>query len=321
MGNTHIIVPVEETGDWSANWRYEVASAVASDGITPPNPIVAKDPWIDLQSHYLQVDLDYYDGEVPDECLRPYHIAASWFANTDINSPRFRIEPLLLTGAPFDTIAADMGVSESAVQVYERLYYNTRNDDGSLLKGCYNRSRLAFDANQALNEHTGDDVIWRVIGFSLGYEALVQLWHWDNHASGLDGSPQGLFDEIWRYTQASLLYSLVRNEIRPFDINNLMSNHIQNKRMMFDTKQHTGDSMASAEIIMGMLHQVRPHINPAAKTVDGDNILEQTELIAAKLNRERQIQGEKLKTSVGTGGGTIDKMIRESATMGRLEDK
>ena len=216
-------------------------------------------------------------------------------------------------------IATDLGIRKDAVEIYEKLYFNTRNVDGTLLRGCYNRSRMAMDANEPMNEETEMESVWRYIGFTFGYDALVQVWHWERDAVGIVGSPKGLFDEMWRYAQAYLLDKLVRNQVRAFDLNNMMGNYIQDQRMKFDTKQETGDALAGAQIAIGMLQMCAPHVHEAAKTVDGESMQEKTEQIAARLTQQRQIAGEKLSTSQGAGAAAIDDMLRESADLVKLK--
>jgi hypothetical protein len=318
IGDIHMIVPQDETGEWPAHWRYDVATAVASTGLTPINSEVANDKFIRDYSDYLLIDVDFYEGEIPDPNLKPYHIAATWYGNPDINSPRFRIEALLLTGAPYDIIAKDLGLRADAIEAYEKLFFNTRNADGSLRKGCYNRSRFAINETELLAEHTGSEVVWRAVGFYMGYSGLVQLWRWDHDAAGLEGRTQGLFDEMWRYSQSRMLDKILRDQVSMFDLNNMMGNYIQDQRMRFDTKQDTGDSLAGAQIAIQMLQMCAPQVTEAARTIDGSSVLEQTELIAAKLAQSAAIHGEKIQTASGAGAAAIDDMIRDAASLSKL---
>jgi hypothetical protein len=312
IGDTHIIVPTDETGDYPSGWRYEVALAMSETGDLPPNGEVANDPWVQAHSDYLQLNMEFYDGEVPDPALRPHHIAAKWHLSDNINDPRFRIEPLLLTGATYGIIAADTGFREDAIEAYEKLFFNTRNEDGSLKKGCYHRCRMAFDENDQMTEATAQDVVWKMAGFTLGYAGLVKLWRWDKDATGLEGSKQGVFDELWRIAQSILLNRTLRNQVNAFDLNNMMGNYIQNERMRFDTRQETGDAMAGTEIALGMLRACRPHVTEKARCQDADHIIAETERITERLAAQKAIAGEKLTVSTGAGVSAINEMLLES---------
>jgi len=312
--DTHIVVPQDETGDYPGSWRHKVAVALVDNpGVMPEYPEILGDMCIQDHMSYLQLDPAQYSAPL-DPRLKAHHVAANWHMNDDINSPRFRLEPLLLTGASYDVIAADIGeISQEAVEAYEKLFFNSRNADGTLKGGCYTRNRLAMDESVPINAATPTDVIWRMCGFSMGYHGLVSLWRWEKHATGLEGNEPALASELMRETQVTMLSSILRQEINAFDLNNVFGNYIQHSRMLFDTKKEIGGIRDLSEMMVGFLGQLQFKLPEGAINVDAKISKLVNQDLQAKLTAQAAISDTKIHGAPGQGAVAIQNMIRESA--------
>jgi hypothetical protein len=314
--DTHIIVPQDETGDYPGSWRHKVAVALVDNpGVMPEYPELLSDDFVQDHMAYLQLDTDAQGGTPLSSTLRAHHVASTWHMNDDLNSPRFRIEPMLLTGAGYDVIASDIGnISAASVEAYEKLFFNTRAADGTLGQGCYTRQRLAIDETVPIGAATPTDVIWRMCAFSMGYEGLVSLWHWEKHATGLDGRKPDILSEVMREFQVTMLNSVLRRDINAFDLNNVFGNYIQHQRMLFDTKQEVGGVRELSSMMLGFLQVIQPKLAPAARKVDdeiGDMVANAA--IQERLQAQRNISQTKLQGTPGAGHEAITEMLVESA--------
>ena len=317
----HITLPHEGTGDYDSNWRHKLVTVIRDE----PNAInecntALKDKYIADYIGFLRCATRF--GMPVNPRYRPYHAAHTWYGSDDINAPRFRIEPLLLTGASYDVIAADLGdnVDPEAVKLYEKLYFNVREDNGDLKKGCFLRSKIAMDARVKLGPETPVTTVWKMAGFTFGYAGLVTLWGWEKYANGIEEESQSFFNEVWRMSQVNMMNAVLRSQISSFDLNNLMGNYIQYKRMQHDTGAEESGSTELLRTTFGILQHTAPRVLGAAIATDEEIQAMTNKEIEARLEAQKQVARTKLSPS-GEGMSAINNLIQKQVSEGLQEEK
>jgi hypothetical protein len=148
----------------------------------------------------------------------------------------------------------------------------------------------------------------------MGYEGLVSLWHWEKHATGLDGRKPDILSEVMREFQVTMLNSVLRRDINAFDLNNVFGNYIQHQRMLFDTKQEVGGVRELSSMMLGFLQVIQPKLAPAARKVDDEiGDMAANAAIQERLQAQRNISQTKLQGTPGIGHEAINEMLVESA--------
>jgi hypothetical protein len=246
----------------------EIAKTWATQNWIPENQEIARDPWILGCRQYLQQCGSAGDALVAPE-LRKYGVALSWYGGNDIQDEKFRIEPLLLTNVSYDIIAKDMGddLDSETVQIYEKLFFNIRNDKGEVSTSSYRRGYFAQPDGPAIDENTSESTIWRVMGNQGGYRMLVNYWGW-TYAHGPDITEDYIMRELARMMQVAMQRRILRGAVNNFDLMSLLGQHIQYTRMRHETGQESSAATGTTKSLLGVLGLMRPKLLAAAQTAD-----------------------------------------------------
>ena len=101
-----------------------------------------------------------------------------------------------------------MGTTDTTIQLYERLFFNCRQDDGTPVTSCFLKTKMAVGPLMHLDGRTPRQVSWRAIGQQVGYAALVYIWGWrDTHGDLI--SEGDMFKTIMRMSQAKVIDGLI----------------------------------------------------------------------------------------------------------------
>ncbi len=149
------------------DWRLTQAADIIQ-GILPeldqPDDVVRQFVDLGRRSFMRSPDLS------PEQVRREYpDFVQALQVYRECGEQRRLIEALVLGGAPTDEIAAATGLPVSAVQFYERAFYDCRDSiwaPGILL------SRVVARASQA-NTLDVADVCWKLVAFTAGPKALA----------------------------------------------------------------------------------------------------------------------------------------------------
>jgi len=152
----NIITPFDDPVGYMPDWRRRVARTLTTTPqICPPE--IASDVFLKVcRRHFQLVDHHFYPANKAEyDCIQRVF---SWH---DSDKPEFRriMEALLLTAAPFDAIAADIGIDVNDARMYERLCYSVRDDQGQMKLGDVQRLMIA---QQDLNDKQG----WKVMAIA-----------------------------------------------------------------------------------------------------------------------------------------------------------
>lgn len=178
INGTIITTPYDTYPEYDPDWRNRVAKAWsgANGRIIVPTTI-SNDPWIVSHKAF------YESNNTIDSVKSPKHwmhvLVQGWHDCGVTNSLKLCLEPLLLTEAVFSTIAADLlGDKYGAdgvelIQLYERLFYDCRNPDGTKTDDNFRRRWLAYPSDLRVGQHTPAGQQFKISAYMGGYPGLV----------------------------------------------------------------------------------------------------------------------------------------------------
>ena len=323
LGSTVIVTPIDNPSQFDPDWRNSIAMILADDPsvrIDPDYAAYRNDKWIRMQ-------LGFFDAERRRMRLTPkqrsLRLANIWFqGNANVSDTKFRLEPLLLTAAPFETIALDLlgddddatayGLSSpvDAIQAYERLYFNSRMSDGRLNPSCQLRQYFSLPDGQ-LNEDTPPETLWKMIGALLGYDTLVAIWLWKD-AHGIENSSQTyLLDEMWRVAQSRLFLNMFADRIGHESMAKLLASITAQSKMLKEDSQAGSASLDTIKTLMAFLGKTGPVVlNSIARSVDENPELSR-QLESEAVSRRAILQAPAVARS---GEGAEDAVIEVPET-------
>jgi hypothetical protein len=297
IGDTIVNTPYEDSTQFDVDWRHLIARSWSDTGKRPKGRKIYEDKWIIAQKKFLD-ELKKKDDDVTAIHTNLHGVLPfKWKTGRNLTDTRFWLEPLLLTGATYDIIAADLGGYDLPVEVieyYEKVYLNVRDSRGRLNESCPVRTRAALPLNGVINEGTPQEIVWRVVASQCGYSVIVSLWRWPQPHGEL-APPSMILDEVFRQLQANILERALRNQINAFDLNNLLGQYTNYERMRHDTNQQVNANKEMVMTLARVLEAVTPHMVEASMGVDDHN--KRNKQLAARI-KEQTIATDQ---AIGTG--------------------
>lgn len=288
INNTVIVTPIDNPGQFDPDWRNSIAIGLmeSNDSIYPAYAKYRNDPWIKKQLGYLKA----VDRNAPllkeNSMLR---LASLWFHGTNVSDVRFRLEPLLLTPVSYETIAIDLlGDCEfvQAIEFYEKLYFNIRDNSGRLNKSCQLRQYFALPSGQ-FNADTPPEQMWKMIASLMGYDTLVSVWLWKDAHGIVNNSQEYLLDEMWRLAQSRLFMSMFADRVGHESMAKLLSAISAQQKLLHEGKNEGNIEIDMIKSMQGMLGLASPVlIGTIASEVDKKQIADAT---SARLRAESAV--------------------------------
>jgi hypothetical protein len=277
--------------EYDYDWMHQVAKCLADV------PEAANDMPDEIRSNqFIMQDKEFLQQAqraIMAPKLKVHAALLAWHEAGNVSHLRFRLEPLLLTGATFETIAADLGgkgITPEVIQLYERLYFNVREDDGSLTDSSFIRMRASLPENGTIGATTEQDIVWKNVASLFGYTGLVLLWQMPNpHAQVSDD--QFVLDELRRAAQAILMENMVRRQINNFDLNAHLSHYIDYKRMMHDTG--TTQQVGMEADVLALFQAFAPKMLTVSTEVD--KLDKKTDALQARMKAQAAISGHAIE--------------------------
>jgi len=203
--------------------------------------------------------------------------AYAWFIDTNHRkTPRWFMEPLMLTAASFEHIAKWISgdnpgdptyVDPNVYRQYMRLFFSVRGSDDQIVRGCYARCAAACDNNVIMDAATPVEVVWRNVAFQLGFAPLIEIWKWPSAETGVKMSATEMATENWRAAQATMLQRMLTNSVPLFDLNSYLGQYTMYERMLRETGQ-IDTNQEQLESLQKILAMHKPHMLAGAKIVD-----------------------------------------------------
>lgn len=306
---------------FDSSWRHGVAKAWADhESWVCTLPEIRNDPWVvGLRDYILHCRKFGPDGCL-DKRLWPYRYVMAWHDGGNLNQIRFRLEALLLTGAPFDVISMDLAGGElppEIFQLYEKVFFNVRKKDGRLHDSSFIRMNAALPNGVALDRNTPNDVLWKYIGMRYGYTGLVWQWGMPEPHGKLENDTM-IMDELWRTAQAIMMESVLRRTINNFDLNHNLGQYIDYQRMRHETGKASNKENQAEQVLLKVLQQFAPKMLEASAEVDkqGERTVAIRNRLAAQENVAQQVIPDFGK-DIGLIG--IDNFIKQRFTDAALK--
>lgn len=296
----------------------------------------AMDKWIRGMVSMSNDDLE--GAPLADENV-PIRLATRWYSEMESEAAlRKRLEPLLLTEIGMDIIALDIvGVASAqpAIEAYERLYFNCRDDNfalhpsiqlvnkfampwGPLKTYCKKWEELDADGFVIGDGRplAKDSDIWKAIAAAMGYEALMYHWKWDKRAHGIkDRSLQRMIEISWKAAVSRLFSELFTGDIKHEDAARVLSAYTAQAKYISDEKGGDGGGeIETVKALMAVLYQTAPHM----VTLDGDEVMEQrNEEIQSRIQSQLAIS----KQEIDDKGKQVDAEVMDAQIANAVDSR
>ena len=317
IGTTTVVTPKDNPFQFAPDWRNAVATAIVDFPDFRLDSFYndfKDDPYINTQVKYLRAVRN--DRRITRE-LDNFRLASTVSQGQRPSDVRFKLESLLLTAVNFDVLSQDLAgggdypMEPEFFKTYERLYFSCRDRKGELSRDCHLRMYFALPDAATPNESTPIELVWRTIGATLGYQALVTMWMWSN-AHGFDNIDKAFITGSLRSAAQTLLLSrIVKQQISNFDLvaTTKTAAEIQQNEIALGQK-HSGAS-SQTTMMSDILSDFAPRILSGAKTVDEHE--DQTNLIALKMKASRNVHATLIEDAgADVGMAAFDDMLAKS---------
>lgn len=287
---TVVVTPIDNPCQYDPDWRSAIASALVEDPtarIDPEYQRYRADPFIRKQIMYLK---SYRSGKCVSKDAIPVRFANLWAQGTSVSDAKFRIEPLLLTAVDYETISLDItgeGENKTAIEAYEKLFFNIRDNEGRLSRSCQLKQYFAMPSGE-LDTETPPEAMWKMIGALMGYDTLVNMWLWRDAHGIVNKSQDYILDEMWRVAQSRLFLSMFANRIGHESMAKLLASISAQQKMLHEDKDSGALSDELTLTLMNVLKLVSPKVlGQAATEVDIQQRV--MEAVNARLEAEKAV--------------------------------
>lgn len=291
LGDSIIVTPLDNPAQYDPDWRNSIAMGLMESGayVDPAYAQYTRDPWIRKQIAFLKA---VEQGRPLTKEQLQFRLANIWFQENNVTGARFRLEPLLLTPVSYEVIALDIlgdnGCDDLlAIEAYEKLYFNIRDNAGRLSRSCQLRQYFAMPSGIP-NHDTPPEQQWRLIAALCGYDVLMAVWMWRDAHGLINYSQEYMLDEMWRVSQSKLFVSMFADRVGHESMAKLLASISAQQKMIQDGKKagtSTDEEMVRA--MQGILGLMSPKmVGAIAADVDRAKIAEAS---AARLRTESAV--------------------------------
>lgn len=276
IGNENIITPLDDPVGYMPDWRSRIAQILTTAHLPYPFEL-GPDLFIRACRRYLQLNIHK---------MRPVRFAehesirrALMWHDNEKSEFRLIIEALLLTPAPFDAIAADIGINVNDVKMYERLCYNVRDDQGQMTSGDVQRLMIV---RQDLNDEQG----LKLMAVRGGYQALCNLIGIQKHWK--EAPDVKIHDQILQTSRCLLYKNLILGKYQSKDLAVIEANDIKRQQIMVLTKQPDDDKHEAMDSFgLQLLQALAPKM--LKNTPTDEETGKQNEALKNKLQTQEKI--------------------------------
>lgn len=294
VGNLTIVLPIDDPCAYEPSWRHSLGQVLSEH--RPKIPSLYKnftnDKYVTKYIAYLRAEKAGKELTDDQQMIR---LARSWYDNPSPAAVRFRLEPLLLTGATMETIMLDISggmVPKEVFVYYEKLFFNIRDEEGRLSKSCQLRSSFAMPNGDELEDSTPQEA-WKAIAALMGYDVLMHVWMWrDAHGLSTRG-PEFLLDETWRAAQSRLFMSVFQNKVGHKSLSDILAAYTSQVKLIRDGKGLSDDGSDTTKALMAVLYQTSPHMISVAQDVDAMNA--ETAAIQSRIESQLAIEKHQIE--------------------------
>lgn len=192
IADTDIATPYDKAYAYKMSWRHEAAIAINSERVVHR---FIGDDGVFMQMKYLDmIDDDVFenclddligDRSSDDNPLRSIAEANKIFQTGSQDHTKERLEAMLLCPEfNYDVIGNEFDIPGSTVRMFEKLFFNIRDDQGrlkgntGLLMYAVLKGAVAFTARAGREAEESHPMHWRILAFEGGYKRLYADWNW-----------------------------------------------------------------------------------------------------------------------------------------------
>lgn len=314
-----IKTPKDHPWDFDPDWRNEIAKGVVDTGaISHP---YGSDEYIRWQVQFLKAvnsdderPLSRYDRTLYRGTEQPEHRAVvrahQLYNSSGASCMRDKVDAMLLCPElsleDIVNVLSSQNMSSDPLdlQVYEKLYFNIRDDAGKVDAGCWLREWFASRGQmQILRQDL--PAYWRVLAFQGGHKLLFSIWRWP--AINIEEADKEQHMSLMRNTFCEL-----EARTRFGDINNrdlvALYGHLQNQVLEMRKVGLLGGDTATGEGDLGAFVELLQAAGPEPIVPDQSKLAEKEPEVAQKLDMVK-------RTTRTHGGGSSDSLDGMSAKM------
>lgn len=295
LGGTTVVTPYDNPIQYSPDWRNVVATTVVAQPKLKLPVSLRDDKWIKMQVDFLKS----YD---PDKRTLKKHeglsLAFSWAQDKNNESAlKYKLEPLLLTELTFGDITVILGggvVNHEVFRLYEKIYFNIRDDEGAVHKSHHLRQYFALP-HGGLNKNSSDTDIWRSVAVSAGHEVLLALWSWEYEGVTRDAINEYLTNEVLASSQSALLVDILSKRVNHFNLAAVIRSVTEHSRLQKESADANLDSAKEGTLntLMGVLSAMAPKIYTSGD--DEEKNREMTEAVQNRIAAQRNISAQQVE--------------------------
>lgn len=300
-----IVTPLEDAF-YNPDWRYRLAAAMAQDAAYKhPSPDAQRDP------HVRMIVQRLTGGKPKGKKYDPDRLRVDRVQRWGLDGPRRHtghvIEALLLTDAPIDAIADDMGCNSDDVRLFERLFFNVRGEDGSMNLAPAQKAFFATEGTYKPSQTRPEHLMWRRVAVNGGYRALLQVLEMGPGA--WSAAPNVDIVELTiGMGRAETLAKVAAGGMSMGELSRLESNRIKDRLVRHTTGElkHRDEGM---EFALGLLKIMSP------KMADVEKIRAAQAARAAEDLREAEhaiAQTDYPDAGMAAGEDAVDQAVRKS---------
>lgn len=190
VANSTIRTPFDYPHSYQVDWRHELA--LHMEDIREEGTPCPADEMIRCQSKYLK-DLDdpiigsrlefvTFSRRAKDNLRAHIHHANTIYrasGQEGLEVLKDKLEALLLCAElGYEQIGRFLNIEKEVVQVYERLFYHVRDDEGCTLVSPWLREYFATQGAALPTEEGEHGAYWKLIAVQGGFRVLYQMWGW-----------------------------------------------------------------------------------------------------------------------------------------------
>ena len=264
-----VVTPIDNPCQYDPDWRAVVASAFVENPTAHVDVEYQRyrsDPYIQMQMRFLRSQRSAISHSSMN--LSHIRLANLWAQGQNVSDVRFRLEPLLLTSVDYEVISLDItgdGADRNAIEAYEKLFFNIRNQEGRLSRSCQLRQYFAMPSGE-INENTPPEAMWKMIGALMGYDTLVNMWLWKDAHGVENKSQEYVLDEMWRVAQSRLFMSMFANRIGHESMAKLLASISAQQKLLHEDKNAGQLGEELTKTLLEVLRLTSPKVIDAAAT-------------------------------------------------------
>lgn len=241
----------------------------------------ANDRWIAAQ---VLMCCERAEGHALSDEFVPIRLAERWYDEADHEAAmKKRLDALLLTEIGIDVITMDLiGLPsvQPAVEAYEKLYFNCRDENFNTSPSMQLITRFAMPFGpikmylkkwEELDDEgfcvqdgrpiAKDSDVWKAVGATMGYDALIYTWNWDKRAHGIkDTSLRHKLECTWHGAISRIMTALFTGDMKHEDAARILATCTAQLKFLSDDRKEGGEEEDDTLALLAILRTAAPRM-------------------------------------------------------------